>query len=157
MSQTLPERRSGASAERWEPLGELERATERMRRLLDQTLGGVGLPALAEAAMWSPPVDIEERDDAYVIEAELPGVDRKDISIDLVGNELTISGEIKEKEREGILRRRTRRVGRFEYRVMLPDQVDPENVEAKLHDGVLTMQAPKSQRAQRRRVEVKTS
>jgi HSP20 family protein len=157
MSQTLPERRSAASSERWEPLGDLERATERMRRMLDQTFGGFGLPALAEVASWSPPVDIEERDDAYVIEAELPGVDRKDVNIDLVGNELTITGEIKEKEREGILRRRTRRIGRFEYRVMLPDQVDPENIDAQLKDGVLTVRAPKSQRAQRRRVEVKSS
>jgi HSP20 family protein len=153
MSQTLPERRSGDSAERWEPLGEFER----MRRLLDQTFGGFALPAIAEVASWSPPVDIEERDDAYMIEAELPGVDRKDVNIDLVGNELTITGEIKEKEREGILRRRTRRIGRFEYRVVLPDQVDPENVEAQLKDGVLTVRAPKSQRAQRRRVEVKSS
>jgi HSP20 family protein len=157
MSQTLPERGAGTSAERWEPIGDLERATERMRRLLDQTLGGFGLPALADAAMWSPPVNIEERDDAYVIEAELPGVDRKDINIDLVGNELTIAGEIKEKEREGILRRRTRRVGRFEYRVLLPDQVDSESVEAQLRDGVLTVRVPKSERAQRRRVEVKPS
>jgi HSP20 family protein len=157
MSQTLPERRSGASDERWEPRAELERTAERMRRLLEQTIGGVGLPTIAEAAIWSPPVDIEERDDAYVIEAELPGVERKDMNIDLVGNELTITGEIKEKERQGILRRRTRRIGRFEYRVLLPDQVDPENVEAKLKDGVLTVRAPKSQRAQRRRVEVKSS
>jgi HSP20 family protein len=153
MSQTLPERRSGDSAERWEPLGEFER----IRRLLDQTFGGFALPTIAEVASWSPPVDIEERDDAYMIEAELPGVDRKDVNIDLVGNELTITGEIKEKEREGILRRRTRRIGRFEYRVVLPDQVDPENVEAQLKDGVLTVRAPKSQRAQRRRVEVKSS
>jgi HSP20 family protein len=157
MSQTLPERRSGASTERWEPLGEVERATERMRSLLDQTFGSFGLPGLPDVAAWSPPVDIEERDDAYVIEAELPGVDRKDVDIELVGNELTIKGEIKEKKREGILRRRTRRVGRYDYRVLLPDQVDPEHVDAQLSNGVLTVRVPKSQRAQRRRVEVKSS
>src|SRR6266576_408378 len=50
--------------------------------------------------------------------------------------------EIEEREREGILRKRTRRIGRFEYRVRLPEQVDPDNVEAKLKDGVLSVRVP---------------
>jgi HSP20 family protein len=104
---------------------------------------------------WSPPVDIEEQDDAYVIEAELPGVKREDVNIEVVGNELSITGEIKERERKGVLRRRTRRVGRFEYRVRLPEQVDPEKVEANLDGGILSVRVPKIQRAERRRIEVK--
>jgi HSP20 family protein len=155
MSQLLPERRSGSS-ERWEPLGELEQVNERMRRLLDQTFGGLPV-VFREAAAWAPPVDIEEEDDAYVIEAELPGVKREDVNIDLVGRELTISGEIKERQRKGVLRRQTRRIGRFEYRVVLPDEVDSEKVQAKLDDGVLSVRVPKAERAQRRRIEVKQS
>jgi HSP20 family protein len=154
MSQILPERRS-SPAERWEPLREWEQVTERMRRMLDQTFEGLGPPQGAEVP-WSPLVNIEEQDEAYVIEAELPGVKREDVNIELVGSELTITGEIKEREREGILRRRTRRVGRFEYRVHLPDQVDGENIQAELTDGVLTVRVPKSERAQRRRIEVKS-
>ena len=53
-----------------------------------------------------PFADIEETDDAWVIEAELPGVDRKDVNVELRDSELIISGEIKEKERKGVLRRR---------------------------------------------------
>jgi HSP20 family protein len=79
------------------------------------------------------------------------------VKIELVGRELTISGEIKERERKGVLRKKTRRVGRFEYRVVLPDEVDAEKVDAKLNDGVLTVRAPKAERAQRRRIEVKPS
>ena len=57
-------------------------------------------------------------------------------------SELIISGDIKEKERKGILRRRTRRTGRFEYRVSLPGLSDQEHIEANLHDGVLTVRVP---------------
>jgi HSP20 family protein len=73
-----------------------------------------------------------------------------------MGNELTISGEIKERERTGILRRRARRVGNFFYRVVLPENVDAETMDADLHDGVLTVRIPKSQRAQRRRIEAQS-
>jgi HSP20 family protein len=153
MSQALQERRTRDTSERAQPLSELER----LRRLLDQTFGGFGLPALAtESVGWAPPVDIEEQDDAYVIEAEVPGVSKDDVNIELVSNELMITGEIKEREREGILRKRTRRIGRFEYRVRLPEQVDPDKVEAKLADGVLSVRVPKHEQAERRRIQVKS-
>jgi HSP20 family protein len=157
MSQLLPERRSGTATERWEPLSELERVTERMRRTLDQTFGQFGWPSfLTEQGGWSPLVDIEESDDVYVVEAELPGVKREDVNVELVGNELTITGEVKERERKGALRRQTRRTGRFEYRVSLPDQVDAGKIEANLAEGVLSVRVPKSERAQRRRIEIKS-
>jgi HSP20 family protein len=156
MSQTLSERRDAPEVQpqRWSPFAEFEQMSERMRRMLDQTLGG-GL--LAEPTGWSPLVDIEEKDDAYVVEADLPGVKREDVNIELVGNQLAITGEVKERKREGVVRRRTRRVGRFDYRVTLPDQVDPEKIDAKLDDGVLTVRVPKTERAKRRRIEVKSS
>jgi HSP20 family protein len=156
MSQLLPERRSRIATEPWEPFSELEQVTERLRRMLDQSFGGLRPSLLTEQPGWSPLVDIEEEDDAYVIEAELPGVKEKDVNIELVGNELAISGEIKERERKGMLRRQTRRTGRFEYRVTLPDQLDAEKIEAKLADGVLSVRAPKTERAQRRKIEVKS-
>ncbi len=157
MSQLVPERRAGAPPERWEPSSELEQVTDRMRRMLEQTFAGFGVPSpLTERAGWSPLVDIEETDDAYVVEAELPAVKREDVNIELVGNELTITGEIKERSRKGTLRRRSRRTGRFEYRVSLPDQVDSEKIDANLAEGVLTVHVPNSQRAQRRRIEIRS-
>jgi HSP20 family protein len=152
MSQALQERRTKDTSERAQPLSDFER----LRRMLDQTFGSFGLPALAtESVGWAPPVDIEEQDDAYVIEAEVPGVKKDDVNIELISNELMVTGEIKEREREGILRKRTRRIGRFEYRVRLPEQVDPDNVEAKLKDGVLSVRVPKHEQAERRRIQVK--
>jgi HSP20 family protein len=155
MSQTLPERRSSTQAERWEPLTEIDQVTDRMRRLLEQTFGSFGWASpMTERAGWSPAVDLEETDDAYVVEAELPGVKRDDVNVELIGNELTITGEVREQERSGTLRRKTRRTGRFDYRLSLPSHVDPENVDAKLSDGVLQVKVPKSERAQRRRIEI---
>jgi HSP20 family protein len=156
MSQLVPERRPRLAPERWEPLNELEQITDRMRRMLDQTFGGLGWTPFADTGGWSPLVDVEESDDAYVVEAELPGVKREDVNIELVGNELAISGEVKEQERKGVLRRQTRRTGRFAYRVTLPDQLDAETIDAKLTDGVLTVRVPKSERAQRRKIEIKS-
>jgi HSP20 family protein len=134
----------------------VEQVPERMRRMLEQTLGSFSTPALlSEAAAWTPFVDIEEEDDAYVIEAEVPGAKREDVDIELQGNELAITGEIKVRERKGVIRRSTRRAGQFDYRVTLPNHVDAKKIEAKLNEGVLTVRVPKAERAQRQRIEVK--
>ena len=146
---------SSRTPQRWEPAGDFDQIAERMRQLLDQTFIGA-LPIAEDGIPGVPPVDVEETDDAYVVAAEVPGVKRDDVNIELVGNELTINGEIKERERVGVLRKRTRRLGRFEYRVVLPDHVDGDKVEAKLDDGMLSVRVPKAQRAQRRKIEVKS-
>jgi HSP20 family protein len=150
MSQVMPERSSRAP-DRFQPSGDVD-PLERVRSLLDQTLGGEIASMLTETRTFTPPVDIEETDDAYLIEADLPGVKREDVDIELEGNELQITGEIK--QREGRFRRRTRRVGRFELRVVLPDGVDGGSVDAKLDHGVLTVRVPKAERAQRRKIDV---
>jgi HSP20 family protein len=150
----VQERRSSQLAPAgWQPLQDFEQVAERMQRLLDQTFGGDS-PPLAEVASWVPPVDIEETDDAYVVEAEIPGIKRDDVNIEFVGNELTITGEIKERERVGLVRRRTRRTGSFEYHVTFPNHVDGDKIEAQLDKGVLTVRVPKAERAQRRKIAV---
>jgi HSP20 family protein len=132
--------------QRWDPLRDLADLQERLNGMIEA--GGT-------PATWTPPVDIVEADDAWTVEAELPGVDRKDINIELRDNELEISGEIKERERKGILRRRTRRVGMFDFRVTLPGHVDADAVEASMNDGVLSVRIPKPQHARPHRIEVK--
>jgi HSP20 family protein len=100
-------------------------------------------------------VDIEETDEAWVVEADLPGVKKGDINIEISDSELAVTGEIKERERTGVLRRRTRRTGHFEYRVTLPGNAETENVDASLNEGVLTVRVPKPERAKPRRIEIK--
>jgi HSP20 family protein len=158
MSQLQTERRSeGTTTERWDAVNELEQMTERMRRMLEQTFGGLGFARTAERTGWAPVADVEEQDDAYVVQVELPGVKPEDVTIELVGNELTVTGEVQEEERKGVVRKKMRRYGRFDYRIALPNQLDAEKVDAKLTDGILTVRVPKSERAQRKQIEVKAS
>jgi HSP20 family protein len=134
----------------WDPFRELEQMYQRMGRLLDPSLGE--WPA---AGAWVPPADVEETDDGWTVEAELPGVKKEDVNVQVQDRELLIEGEFKERERKGTLRRSGRRTGRFEYRVVLPGDLDPGRVEATLADGVLTVRVPKSPQAQPKKVEVK--
>jgi HSP20 family protein len=92
---------------------------------------------------WSPSADVIEVDGAYVIEVELPGVRREDVDVDLDGNEFVVTGEVKEREREGFFRHRTRSVGHFEFRVTLPGELRREDVEVSLAYGVLKAYVPK--------------
>lgn len=156
---TLPVRRSTGSrlAERrfpgWagDPLAEFDDLFGRIGNLLETTVGG-GLTTAAGA--WAPTADFSETDDAYVIEVDLPGAKRDDIDIEMSERELTISGEFKERERTGVLRRSTRRTGRFEYRALLPGEVNAESVNATLTDGVLTVNVPKAEAAKPRHIEI---
>ena len=149
----LPERRSASPPERWDPFRELEELHSRIGQLMES-----GWPASAggPGGLWSPLVDIEETDDAWLVEAELPGVKQEDIEVEVSDSELAISGELKERERKGILRRRTRRTGHFDYRVTLPGEADAERIEASLKEGVLSVRVPKLERARRRRIEIKS-
>jgi HSP20 family protein len=102
------------------------------------------LGRLTAEGAWSPSADIVETDSAYTIEVELPGVRREDVDLTLNGNELLVTGEIKERKREGLFRHRTRRVGEFEFRVTLPGDLREGDVEASLAYGVLKVYVPKA-------------
>ncbi|MCU1616703.1 MAG: heat shock protein Hsp20 [Frankiales bacterium] len=147
---SLPTRPQSRSSLRWDPFQEIDQLYDRVNRLFDSS-------STDATERWVPLGDVEETDDAYVVDVELPGVDRDDIDIEVNGREVTVMGEIKEKERTGILRRRTRRVGEFQYAVTLPGDIDADNVSARLDNGVLTVTVPKSQRAKPRRVSIGSS
>jgi HSP20 family protein len=132
----------------WNPFRELDDFHERMSKLLESSVSD------RHVTSWVPAVDIEETDDAFLVEAELPGVKRDDVTVELQNNELMIHGEVKERERTGILRRRTRRTGQFDYRVVLPGEVDADNVEANLQEGVLRVKVHKMEHARPRRISI---
>jgi HSP20 family protein len=150
----LPVRRRDTApqpVQRWDPLRELEGLQERMAQLVGNARSGDG----DGLRPWVPLFDIEETDDAWIVEGELPGVRPEDVTVELRDNELSISGEFKERERKGILRRRTRRTGAFDFQITLPGTVDAEDIEATLKDGVLTVRVPKSEQARARRITVR--
>jgi HSP20 family protein len=146
---TVPARRDEGEVGRWDPFAEINRLTQQLQRLLD---GGLG--DLQPGRGFTPLADVEETDDAYVVEIELPGVKREDASVEVAGRRLTVSGERKERERIGILRRRTRTVGRFHYEVVLPGDVDEDGVVASMDEGVLTVRVPKPASERPRRIPI---
>jgi HSP20 family protein len=153
----LPVRRNHTSsprqAQRWDPFREFEQLQEEMGRLVQS----VWSPGNGDGGAWTPFADVEETEDAWLIEVEVPGVEHDDVNVELRDSELIITGDIKERERKGVLRRRARRTGHFEYHVTLPGDSDEEHVEASLHDGILTVRVPKAERARPRRIEVKVA
>jgi HSP20 family protein len=155
MALPVPRRSRSALAERGDPINEFEDLQERMSQIMESLFDGPGYGN--GGSIWSPPVDVEETDEAWIVEADLPGAQQDDVNVEVRGSELIVTGEIKERERRGILRRRTRRTGRFEYRVTLPGEADADNVDARLEGGVLTIRVPKSETGKPRRVEVRSS
>lgn len=150
------ERRPAAIERR--PFRDLEEMSDRMRRVMDYAFGGFAWPAFFSSRMgWAPPIDLEETDDAYVVEAELPSVKPQDVDVELVGNDVEITGVFKDHGHTGVMHRRGRRTGSFSYRVTLPSTVDAEQVDANIADGVLVVRVPKSQRDDRRRIDVKST
>ncbi|RXS87156.1 Hsp20/alpha crystallin family protein [Streptomyces sp. TM32] len=132
---------------------EIDELFQRMEHLLESAGAA---PSLGAGTHWAPLADMHETDDAYIIEAELPGVKREDIDVEVSGQGLHISGEYRQSEREGVLRRTTRRTGSFEYRALLPADVKAEEVTASLADGVLTVTVPKTQATMPRHIDITT-
>src|SRR5437660_449033 len=125
-------RQPGVMARRGDPYREMEDFYDRLGRMWQTFFTEPDLPG--RASSWSTLADIEEADDAFIVDIDLPGVRADDIRLELRDNELHIHGEHKEKERVGVLRRQTRKVGEFEYVVSVPGDINPERVDATLHD-----------------------
>jgi HSP20 family protein len=148
----LPLRQQNTEPARRDPMADVQNLASQLGQLFE---GWDDLPSLLGGdGAFVPQADVMETDDAYVVEIELPGVKKKDIDISLSGRRLLVTGERKEEERTGILRRRTRRVGRFRYEVLLPGAVDEDGVQASLENGVLTLRVPKASTDRPRRIEV---
>jgi HSP20 family protein len=150
MIMTVPWHRSSGSPGRWDPVREFEDLYTQMGHLMGTAFG----PPAGAGTSWLPLADVSETDDAYLVEVDLPGVKSKDINIEVVGNELLITGEVKQTEGKGLLRRKQRRVGEFEFRLALPHEVDADRIEANLAEGVLTVRIPKRETVKSRRVTV---
>ena len=105
---------------------------------------------------WTPAADIRETKEAYLVEAELPGLSKEDVSVTFENGILTLSGERrfeKETEEENY-RRVERRYGSFSRAFSLPREVDAEGVKATFKDGLLTVTVPKIEQAKPRTIDI---
>jgi HSP20 family protein len=110
------------------------------------------------ATMWSPRIDVEQRNDSIVVRADLPGVRKEDVQIDVTGDGLTIAGERREEREEGgddqNYRAIERSYGSFYTTVPLPQGVNTEKLTAKMRDGVLEITVPLDESARPRRIQI---
>jgi len=140
----------------WNPFQEFENLLERYNKSGVAKQGSTDL----SFADWAPSVDIEEEEDKYVIKADLPGVDKKDIDVKLENGVLSIRGE-KQTEKEtgkGTKRHRTERFhGTFARSFTLPEAVKAEQVDASYKDGVLSLFVPKAEEAKPKSIDIKVS
>jgi len=133
------------SVVRWSPWQELESIGRQLGRLLDDRV----FDAIPERGAWTPAVDIHETEDALIVQAELPGIDKKDVHVEVRDGALNISGErryTKDVNKDNV--HRVERVyGKFFRSFMLPTNVDPDHVTASMKDGVLEVRLPKLESA----------
>lgn len=110
-------------------------------------------------ADWIPSVDIKEEEERFVVHADIPGVDPKDIEITMEDNVLTLRGQrfAEKRDADSGFRRVERVSGQFFRRFALPDTADPDNISAHGKHGVLEIVIPKQERVKPRRIEVKAT
>jgi len=139
---------------RWTPWQELESMNRQISRLLED---GGSRGSDETAAHWAPTVDIRETEDALLVQAELPGIEKKDVKVEVHEGVLTISGERRyEKDvKEKNVHRVERAYGSFARSFSLPSNIDSEHVEAELKDGVLEVRLHKRESARPKAVEVR--
>jgi HSP20 family protein len=143
---------------RYDPFRNLSTLRERINQLFDFTFPSEwetgGEPTLRG---WRPTVDIYEKDDKTVVHAELPGVKKEDISIDVRGNVLTLKGQrsAEEEINEENYYRKEGSYGSFQRSFTLPETLKPEQVKADFKDGVLKIEIPKPEEAKPRQITIK--
>jgi HSP20 family protein len=131
-----------------------------MRREMDRIWESFfeGRPArVEEMAEWLPTLDVSETKNDYVVKAELPGIDPKDIDISITNDLITIKGEKKQEkeEKEENYHLIERSYGSFTRPVRLPGQVQSDKINATFKNGVLKVTLPKTEEAKKKEIKIK--
>ncbi len=142
----------------WSPYRDLLNMQREIGRVFDNLFSDYDSES-SFVAQWVPRVDVVENKDAFMIKAELPGIDKSNVKITLHDNILTIRGDKKqENEEKGInVHRIERSFGTFERAFSLPTTVKSDKIDASFKDGVLTITLPKVEEAKPKEIEVKVS
>lgn len=142
---------------RWSPWKDMAVLQNRINRMFSDTM----YPAAkdgekAELCSWHPVVDVFEDEDNLVIKAELPGMDKKDIEIDVKDRVLSLKGErsYDNEVKEDKYYRRERLFGNFMRSFTLPSNVDPEKISADYKEGVLSITVPKPEAEKPKKISV---
>ena len=142
---------------RWDPFREVSALQERMNRLFSNFRSAS--PYREEEISqgpWIPPVDIYETEESLVFKAELPGVTKEDITVEVKDSTLTLKGEkrFEREAKEESYYRVERAYGAFQRAFTLPGMMEQEKVKAKFKDGILEIVLPKTEKAKPKQIKV---
>ena len=136
-------------------LDDVDRARRHMDRLLSAFTRSGGAPPAVSGVF--PPLSVSESGDKVIVEAEIPGIQPEDLNISVVGKTLTLSGERKPDEADNVsFHRRERKWGCFRKALTLPDDVDPDGIQAECKNGMLKIVLPKAEQAKPRKITIKS-
>jgi HSP20 family protein len=138
---------------------------EMMRRMsdeMDRMMQGLGMrrrfgsAGMETGSTWMPPIEIFERDNKFVVRAELPGLKKDDVNVEILENRIVVQGERKREQEE---KQESYYVSEYNYgyfyrEIPLPDGVNPDKAKARFENGVLEIDIPLEEQRRRRRIEV---
>lgn len=136
-----------------ERLQEMQRFQQEMNRMFDQSVGTrYGSPSC------NPLMNVYTNDENAIIQAELPGVKAEEVEISVIGETLNIRGERQGENMDGEVtyHRQERSCGKFDRSIQLPFPVNPEKVEAKMTNGILSVTLPRAEEDKPRRIQVRS-
>jgi len=138
---------------RWQPFQEIETLQRDMNRLFDR-LGSIDGEGARTA--FVPAAELQETPDTIHLSLEIPGMDAKDLDIQVAANSVSISGERREesKSEEAGMMRTEFRYGRFQRVIPLPTRIQNTNVQANYKDGILKLALPKAEEEKNKVVKV---
>jgi len=141
---------------RWRPFWEFDSLRRQINREVDSFFGATPFMSLESDWEAGPPVDVYEDDQKLLFKVEVPGIEEKDVKVEIENNVLTVRGERKfEKDvKKENFRRMERYYGTFSRSFTLPSTVDPEKIEANYNHGVLAIQLPKRAEAKAKQIKV---
>ncbi|MBM3271420.1 MAG: Hsp20/alpha crystallin family protein [Candidatus Sericytochromatia bacterium] len=129
----------------------------RLRSELEKLFGDDYFSTPTTTTFWAPRVNVRETPEAYEITADVPGVAREDLRIDVENNQLVLRGRRKDEreDKTGTWHRVEKIYGEFERAFTLPTGLKKDDIKASLRDGILTVAVPKAEEARPRQVEIK--
>jgi len=140
----------------WRPFPELEEMERRFEDIFGRSLLPAWRRLPLEERGWVPSIDVFEKEDKYVVKAELPGMKEEDIDVSVVGDTLTIKGERKAESevKEEDYHCCERSYGSFFRSISLPSKVDAENIAASYEGGILEISLPKAAEVKPKKIAV---
>ncbi|MBA3019084.1 MAG: Hsp20/alpha crystallin family protein [Proteobacteria bacterium] len=142
---------------RWDPLRNVATLQDRINRIFNEAFAdSKDFEDEVSMSAWRPVVDIFDTNNAIVIKAELPGIKKDDVSVDVKDNVLTIKGErsLSKEIKEENYYRKERSFGKFQRSFTLPEAIEPAGIKANFKNGVLEIEVPKAEEKKPKQISI---